>query len=84
MGKTPSTGGRIVTYTLEKRQSWNRILVVLPQSLLSATMPSLQTIFNKISHLVTQMDMTGWTVAGALLIFVGFLCMRGYGSRANY
>ena len=44
----------------------------------------LQIALNKVSNLVTQMSMTEWTIAGACLIVVGIICMRGYGSRSTY
>lgn len=44
----------------------------------------LQTALNKVSYLVTQMNMTQWIIAGLCLVVVGFMCMRGYGSRSTY
>ena len=33
---------------------------------------------------VTQLDKTQWLWVSVVVVVVGFMCMRGFGSRTNY
>lgn len=41
-------------------------------------------ITNQLFNYIHGLGTTGWAVLGAILVTVGVLCMRGYGSRDNY
>ena len=38
----------------------------------------------QLSRLVGGMDRGQWMIVFAIVVIVGFFCMRGFGSRANY
>lgn len=41
-------------------------------------------LFNQLFNHIHSMGTTGWAIVGAILVTVGVICMRGYGSRDNY
>ncbi len=44
----------------------------------------IERMSNKMTSLVGRMDGTDLLVVVSLVIVIGFLCMRGHGSRVNY
>ncbi len=41
-------------------------------------------LWNVVMRFIERMDTQEWAIVLAAMIVVGFLCMRGFGSRANY
>lgn len=52
------------------------------------TRSAMSTYFDRLHRetmeLIMQMDRNHWFVAFGLLVLIGFLCMRGFGSRTSY
>jgi hypothetical protein len=40
--------------------------------------------WNSIINTVNRMDMQQWTMVAVLVVVIGVICMRGYGSRKYY
>ena len=40
--------------------------------------------YREVTRYINHMDMQQWAVALALVIVVGFFCLKGFGSRNNY
>ena len=55
--------------------------MVMIKNLLTSAISKMLSAFN---FVVSHLDPTDWCAVAAIVITIGFLCMRGYGSRANY
>jgi hypothetical protein len=44
----------------------------------------IQNLYDKVSRLALHMDETDCAVLIACVLVVGFVCMRGFGSRTNW
>lgn len=44
----------------------------------------MQQYYHHILRFVEQMDTQEWAMAVVVVIIVGIVCMRGFGSRSNY
>ena len=41
-------------------------------------------LLNKALYYVNHMDQQDWLLALAVVVVIGFYCMRGFGSRSSY
>jgi len=46
--------------------------------------PAVHRFITYVAHAIDRMDMQDWVVVLFIMILVGWICMRGYGSRSNY
>lgn len=44
----------------------------------------ISVLINQAFGYIHSLGTTGWAIVGAILVTVGVICMRGYGSRDNY
>ncbi len=44
----------------------------------------IQRLTNKFTNLATQMDLNDCIILVTVLLAVGLICMRGFGSRTDY
>lgn len=47
-------------------------------------MSTLNSLLNKCFSLIHRLDTTGWAIVAVVVVGLGVLCMRGYGSRDEY
>jgi hypothetical protein len=47
-------------------------------------MEFIRHLFNKISSVAIHMDFSDCTVLAVCVLVVGFVCLRGFGSRTNW
>ena len=47
-------------------------------------MDHLSTVMRQISRLICNLDPAEWAVVAVVVVGIGVLCMRGYGSRDTY
>ncbi|MFH1921214.1 MAG: hypothetical protein ABIP48_15205 [Planctomycetota bacterium] len=40
--------------------------------------------YREVMRFINHMDMQDWAVALVGVVIVGFVCLRGFGSRSNY
>ncbi len=45
---------------------------------------SINRIISQFFSFVNSLGTSGWAVVAVVLVTVGVICMRGYGSRDNY
>jgi hypothetical protein len=50
----------------------------------AGTMEFMHNLFNKISRAAVHMDLSDCTVLAVCVLAVGFVCLRGFGSRTNW
>lgn len=47
-------------------------------------MHTLNTLFRKLIRQVDSLGMEGWIMMGAIVLVIGFYCMRGFGNLKSY
>ena len=47
-------------------------------------MHTINSLINQFFSLIHRLDTNGWAIVGVIVVGLGVLCMRGYGSRDNY
>ncbi|MCA9189060.1 MAG: hypothetical protein R3E01_04255 [Pirellulaceae bacterium] len=47
-------------------------------------MSAITRVINSINHMFMSMNSNHWAILAVLLVGVGVICMRGFGSRKNY